>query len=688
MGRIFAAVALMLAMAACADDDSITPTDAAPQPDATVTTSGADVVDLAYVPSPELISAAVAAGDLDQLEADLYMTLAIFSGGDDIPAEYLVLLEDAADFPVWDHSATSRLVERWDELSQEDQTLLRVLIPGLEEFVGSPIKSFRSVRNTENCFPTDVDVWICLAPSITSNPVPDLPLEEAAAAIHPWVAYAASEAFPRFEALNIGPQPFLIKIYLANLHGNSGFTYGIVPGDQPQGGGGICHAYVDVILAGATSTDPVHQGDPSVPDGVPLPAEIQATVAHEMFHCFQRAAGIPYSKWLYEGTATWSEHHVFPVENTEIRYMKPWVGNPRMALFDRAYDASFGFVYADINGSGSSAVVDVLTANSIASLDSNFGDFWHEISVSAWNQNPVEVLVNTNGALIPAVVADWGIMPINGDAEETMEFSLAPYSRDVQTFEFMGGTSEQELAILARLKLDLSSVPSDVKISVLAETVTGWKDPELLTGSDRVFCRIAVGPCNDADPATIHPYTELVLIVTNTGSSQQDFSLPWDTFNPRLHGSWRRTVGPVSLIPGNASPYSILGTDLSFDEPNLTMAEDVNSNTISYHEDGWECEFGGAYSITGDPSYDVPLSSVPSDGTVSGIVALSGAGTGTTFINDCVYTSEVRSSGLNVPLTGAAGPTREFGFVIQGYDTLVIEGFAVRYVYTRVSHTP
>ena len=118
------------------------------------------------------------------------------------------------------------------------------------------------------------------------------------------------------------------------------------------------------------------------------------------------------------------------------------------------------------------------------------------------------------------------------------------------------------------------------------------------------------------------------------------------------------------------------------------MAEDVNSNTISYHEAGWECEFGGAYSITGDPSYDVPLSSVPSDGTVSGIVALSGAGTGTTFINDCVYTSEVRSSGLNVPLTGAAGPTREFGFVIQGYDTLVIEGFAVRYVYTRVSHTP
>ena len=62
------------------------------------------------------------------------------------------------------------------------------------------------------------------------------------------------------------------------------------------------------------------------------------------------------------------------------------------------------------------------------------------------------------------------------------------------------------------------------------------------------------------------------------------------------------------------------------------------------------------------------------------------------FINDGVCTREgypsVESSGLNVPLTGAAGPTREFGFVIQGYDTLVIEGFAVRYVYTRVSHTP
>jgi len=46
---------------------------------------------------------------------------------------------------------------------------------------------------------------------------------------------------------------------------------------------------------------------------------MKTVVAHELFHCVQYQMGHKawLNKWLLESTATWSEHHVYPTENTE-----------------------------------------------------------------------------------------------------------------------------------------------------------------------------------------------------------------------------------------------------------------------------------------------------------------------------------------------------------------------------------
>ena len=137
---------------------------------------------------------------------------------------------------------------------------------------------------------------------------------------------------------------------------------------------------------------------------------------------------------------------------------------------------------------------DFEPVRAIANLDSNFEQLWHQISVAAWNQDPVESLLNDGATPIPAAVGDPGTIGISAEAAGSMDFLLPLYSRDIQILEFAGGTSAQEQAELARLRLDLSQVPSDVMISALVETTGGWLEPLLLSEPEVRFCRMAIGP--------------------------------------------------------------------------------------------------------------------------------------------------------------------------------------------------
>ncbi len=626
------------------------------------------------VAAPHLILAAVRSLEISQLQADLYLTFAMFLVPELLPIEFRVPSDEAVPSQ-WDHSATTRLVERWDEVAGEDKPELLNAVDGLDELVGfAGGRVTGSAGGGDGCVPVAaIDAFVCVGDSISQHPVPGLPLDEAVVAVRPRVREAVEDAWPKFERL-FGVEPDLVKVFLSNLTATGGYTFGTDPAASAETAGGICHVYVDVIDPDATEEGVVHLDDPNVPDGVPRRARLRATVAHQLFHCFQHAALPAFDPTLWEGTATWAEHHVDPEQNTEVPWMATWVSGPDLPFASRLFDASFVFVYADLVAGGSSAVIDVLRANSIARLDSDFERLWHDISVAAWNQDPVEMLVDDGGTLIPAAVGDLAAVGISAETAGTMEFVLPLYSRDIQTFEFVGGTSEQDLAGFARLWLDLSQVPNDVRISALVETTTGWLQPVLLSDPEFRVCRMAVGACNDSDPAAINPITRIVLIVTNVDNGIETFSIRWNTYNPRLHGDWVRTEGPISTV--DTSSYWIVGTELGFDEPALVMTEDTGDFTLANADPGWVCTFEGGYEITGDPDYNLP-----GPGDVSGTITVTGPAEGAAFVNDCVFEEGPAVRGGHLPIADDLGGT--FGFEIRDYDTLWIYGFERIYVYER-----
>jgi hypothetical protein len=360
------------------------------------------------------------------------------------------------------------------------------------------------------------------------------------------------------------------------------------------------------------------------------------------------------------------------------------VSDPDKPFVDRAYDTSFAFLFADQHY-GPDAVVDALEAGSMGGLladEADFASMWHDISLSSWNASPTKPLVNDNDELVHAGVgqAELSSVEIDSESAGTMEFAIPAFSRDIQTFEFRGGTSDEDLTDFARLWLDLTDVPSDVRIAVLTETASGWGGPVDLAGSTEwTFCRAAVGPCNDAEPTTLQPFTRLALIVTNVDNGNESFDIPWNTYNPHLDGTWVRTDGPFLTNPGVTAPYSIVGTTLDFGERLSVMSENSAGYSLANSDPGWECTFAGQYFIGADPAYERP-----DEGDVDGVVTVDPTvGEGETFTNDCVFGGEggTNVSGVHFPVV--ANPTGTFGFEIRDYDTLWIYAFERIYVYER-----
>ncbi len=607
------------------------------------------------VPAPDLVRSAAAAREITQFEADLYLSLAMFSVPDAIPFEYLVPIAEAGAAQ-WDHSATTRLIERWDELDSGSQEELLDAVDGLADLIEG---------DAQGCIPiTSVDAVICVGESISHDQALDLPLGDAAAIVRPWVREAMEDSWPMFESL-FGAEPQVVEVFLSDLTATGGYTFGAETG--------VCHLYVDVLALEATDDGLVHAGDSNIPDGVPLRAQVHAAVAHQLFHCFQRVALADFDTALWEGTAVWAEHHIYPTSNTELPWMETWISDPDTAFSDRLYDASFVFLYADLMGDGEGAVAEVLEGNAIARLDAGFEEFWHEISVAAWNQGPVGALVDDGGAALTATVGDLDSAPIAPEIQGEMKFSLPLYSRDTQAFEFLS-PADMEAADLTRLWLDLSRVPSDVKVSAIAETAEGWLDPVLLTGAEWEFCWAAIGACSDVEPTTVHTFARIVLIATNVDNGVETFSIPWHTFNPHLTGTWVRVQGPISTV--GTSPFWVIGTELGFDETARLMTETTSDWSLANAETGWECTLAGEYSIGADPEYGAPEL-----GNVSGTITVVGPSAGETFTNDCLL-GGVAASGVHTPIA-EGGET--VGFEIRDYDTLWVYAFERFYVYERIS---
>lgn len=630
-----------LVVGACSSDDAATSSTAPDEPVATTTTLSPRA---GLVPDPAAIEQAVRDGTLDAVEADLALTLGMWGRFESVPIDFLAPVE-AVGAPQWDHMAASRLISAWGDLDVVTRSTLLTTIDGFDELVGESTE--------EPCIPTPADgLEICIGASVEDE-------IDVLDTVEPWVDAAAADAWAAFTAL-FGTSPSDVRLYLSDLHAD-----GSVAGHDWR-----CHAHVDV-------------SDPEQPGGAASEDRIRSAVAHQLFHCFQDQQPPQPDPALFEGTAVWAEHHVYPSANSELPWLAGFVTDPIAPFDERRYDAAFAFLYAD-QRHGPGAVVDALAAGSVAGLrpsEDAFADLWHAISVAAWNTDPAPALVD-DGDFIAASVGPGAValQPLGPETAGDLAFALAPFSRDLQSLEFLASGSAADLANFARLRLDLSGVPRDVRVSALAETADGWLGPIELTGDEWLFCRAGVGVCGDADVETIAAYTRLVLVVTNVDNGTERFSIPWETYNPRLDGTWVRIDGPLLTEPGETAPYAIVGTELTFLEVAGEMVEDTAAYTLQVLEPGWSCSLGGAYVIGVEATYEAP-----GPGDVDGTVAIDASvGDGGTFDNRCTFTdesgAESTGAGLHVPLAWE----ETFGFEIRGYDTLWIYAADRIYVYERV----
>lgn len=652
MSRWALVAAFALVVGACTSD-AASPGATPPSP---TTTGAPDRTGLTG--SPALLAAARQAGDLDSTSADRYSTFAMFSAVDLVPIEYLVPVADRTGFEPWDHGAITELLDRWEALGGGDRVELAGAVEGLAELVGPSPDSASA-----GCSAVGVTaVRVCAGDEIVRG-VSDASVDAAAAAVRPWARGAARAAWASLGDL-FGSTPELVEVRLVDIASSGAYAYRRVAATDDLPGTEVCHLYVDVLAPEIADPDLVQIGVDGVPDGVPLRERVEATVAHQMFHCFARSAFPTADGRLVEGAATWAEQHVYPERQTPTEWTAPWVLDPNRPFTERSYDLVVPFLYADLRGPGPDAILTVLAAGSIDHLAPDFADLWSEISVATWAMNPA----------VPFIDADPGdgLEPVGlaSESEGSFEFDIPMFSRRIDAVDFAGVGGD--VVGFARLALDLSDVPDDVRITAIPETAAGPLDPVPLGGTEWVFCRAAVGACNDA--AASAPYTRIVLIATNVDNGDERFQIRWNTYNPSLEGTWVRVRGPISTV--ETSPYWIVGTELAFDEPGLAMSEDAADSTFTNTEPGWACALSGGYSIAADPLYGRA-----DRGSVSGTVTVTGDSAGDGFTTECAVEEGATLPPISVPIFDAPGDT--FGFEIRDYDTLWIYGDERIYLYER-----
>jgi hypothetical protein len=324
----------------------------------------------------ENIEAAYAAGALTMEQRLLYEVQAIYLPAQ-VPAAYI-----GAPEPPTDHAYLFWLIaEQWASLSAATQTaLLPFTLPPTDPASyfnpESPLHGLRDVVWEGQTLADGTTIQWPRDPART-----DLPARVAA------VAEAMTEVPPRFRTL-LGLAVPRLDIYVmpaAEFSGAGEF------GDaQPQANG--CRVRIRDSIGGVapTLTDEALK-------------TTKATVAHELFHCFQFVilGGLSNEhdvRWLMESTATWSEDYAYPLFNTEQAMDSSYLYRMSWDLLDTRLNHHYGAYmwhfflaqysspaevnYALVQSRSPSSPGKMLAGR--AGFAAEFGEF----AVWSWNRDP------------------------------------------------------------------------------------------------------------------------------------------------------------------------------------------------------------------------------------------------------------------------------------------------------------
>jgi len=192
----------------------------------------------------------------------------------------------------------------------------------------------------------------------------------------PWIDEAVRAAWPKFESL-LGKRPTeIIYLYIHDTGRNYGVAY-------MSNINGTRRCVIEVSNSKDKSTT-------------------QSTAAHELFHCFQFYIPLKYDieprKWMMEATATWSEHYVFPANNSEFEYLPRFFSTLEQDmitygdnmeysryiwyLFITQYRGDAGIVKENLF-----SVKDTDGRKVVGSVE-NFGIIFEEFALWNWNLDP------------------------------------------------------------------------------------------------------------------------------------------------------------------------------------------------------------------------------------------------------------------------------------------------------------
>lgn len=518
----------------------------------------------------------------------------------------------------------------------------------------------------------------------------------------------------------IGPgKSFNVTAADLGMIGDNSFTLGVVFPTTIQDNGAIpCRLYVDYDMTntttGSTATDAnIH--------GVPNADAIEVIAAHEGFHCVQQfllnttgpTASLPLDEFfVWEATARWSEHLVYPDRQTEWTGsfgMRHWVSQPQTPWFDRSESAVFPYMYADLKLGKRSVLKDMISqAGALNDARAAFENVflpgiggaaaWHDISVAGWNQEPVEIFSESGRSVLDPPCFQTEHLAEYEEVEISVD--LEPYSRINQKIHLTPGTDGTP----KRVGLDLSALAATAEghITALIQTTDGWLDPVLLTGETQVeICAEKSGPCAwpTAGVKQIHADDELqsiTLIITNAdGTAISGVKVRVNSHNPVLTGNWQR-VGASVRAGLNFAPFEIVGTGLSFAEPTEDMSESTGAfGLIGGDISGWACNFTGAYTIGIGGEYDRDNMS-GANGT--GVVTIRPGRRSllSPWSNKCLFTGEgaeidIKASNIHVPVAAIPPPHKmRFELGAEGNRLVVWPGTPApsvvrKYTYQRLN---
>jgi hypothetical protein len=223
-----------------------------------------------------------------------------------------------------------------------------------------------------------------------------------------------------------------------------------------------------------------------------------------------------------------------------------------------------------------------------------------------------------------------------------------------------------------------------------------------------------VGLCADAvesdelDEDEIKNYETIALVITNVTGVEESLTLRFHTYNPHLHGQWKRTQMTADIM-GYVPPFVVVNTKLTFDESvsgtsNDWMKEETGNYQLQPDLSTWQCDYGGSYRVymrsaspdAGSPDYEYldwnPNEAHDKTNSVGFVRYIPGQGQSLIpWRNMCTYThgpgyGSSSASNLHIPLTSS--PDLSIGFKIVEDDTLIISLPGRTYVYERTSHDP